>query len=409
MNTVNSDKPIEIGIVFGSLFNGNLGVQALTFSLISLLESASEKLGRPIRYTVFESTKNAASGNLELLGKSVPFTAVSFAGFGKKLWFNESGKQFLRLGREMDVVFDIGGGDSFSDIYGKKRFFSLWMTKEKLRAMGTPVVMTPQTIGPFKHWLVKWGANRALNRIAAVYSRDQLSTAYLKGCLPSGTEIKEFVDMAFFLPFKKEEAQAGSTKVGLNVSGLLYNGGYTKNNQFELATNYREMIRGLILKLSKDESIDLRLVPHVITRPSHVENDLETCQSLAKEFDLAEPPHFKTPIEAKSYISGMSFFMGARMHSTIAAYSSGVPVLPMAYSRKFNGLFVDSLGLSSMIDLKVDSLNTIMEKVELGLANRDALKSEMATTLERIKIQRDSLIDCFAENISAALKDNSIG
>lgn len=50
-------------------------------------------------------------------------------------------------------------------------------------------------------------------------------------------------------------------------------------------------------------------------------------------------PAFASPSEAKSYIAGMDFFMGARMHACITALLSGVPVVPMAYSLKFEGLF----------------------------------------------------------------------
>jgi len=47
----------------------------------------------------------------------------------------------------------------------------------------------------------------------------------------------------------------------------------------------------------------------------------------------------------------MDLFIGARMHSTIAAFSSGVPVIPIAYSRKFNGLY-DTLQYPYYIDAK---------------------------------------------------------
>jgi colanic acid/amylovoran biosynthesis protein len=50
-------------------------------------------------------------------------------------------------------------------------------------------------------------------------------------------------------------------------------------------------------------------------------------------------PKFTSPIEAKSYISQMDFFIGSRMHSTIASLSSGVATVPIAYSRKFSGVF----------------------------------------------------------------------
>ena len=50
-------------------------------------------------------------------------------------------------------------------------------------------------------------------------------------------------------------------------------------------------------------------------------------------------PAFNNPIDAKSFISGMDIFIGARMHGTIAAYSSGVPCIATAYSPKFINLF----------------------------------------------------------------------
>ncbi|MGJ7723542.1 polysaccharide pyruvyl transferase family protein [Escherichia coli] len=36
---------------------------------------------------------------------------------------------------------------------------------------------------------------------------------------------------------------------------------------------------------------------------------------------------FTNPITAKSYISSIDFFTGARMHATIAAFSAGVILL----------------------------------------------------------------------------------
>ena len=39
------------------------------------------------------------------------------------------------------------------------------------------------------------------------------------------------------------------------------------------------------------------------------------------------------------------------MHSTIGAISTGVPVIPIAYSRKFNGLY-DTLGYPYYVDAK---------------------------------------------------------
>ena len=57
---------------------------------------------------------------------------------------------------------------------------------------------------------------------------------------------------------------------------------------------------------------------------THREDDFAANAVLAEEFPkLVTAPRFATPSEAKSYIAGLDFFMGARMHACIAAFSSG--------------------------------------------------------------------------------------
>ena len=51
--------------------------------------------------------------------------------------------------------------------------------------------------------------------------------------------------------------------------------------------------------------------------------------------------------EVKWCISKLDWFVGSRMHATIAALSSGVPCAAIAYSRKFRGVFA-TLGVAVM-------------------------------------------------------------
>ena len=95
-------------------------------------------------------------------------------------------------------------------------------------------------------------------------------------------------------------------------------------------------------------------------------------------------PAFLNPIDAKSYISGMDFFMGARMHSTIAAFSSGVPVVPMSYSRKFTGLFNCTLDYDAVVDLKTETSNEIEAFIFQKFSQRQQIKEKIAQRLETI-------------------------
>ena len=84
--------------------------------------------------------------------------------------------------------------------------------------------------------------------------------------------------------------------------------------------------------------------------------------------------------------------MGARMHATIGAFSSGVPVIPMAYSRKFNGLFVDTLQYDAMVDMKTMNNNLILSEITKNFANRSNLKEMINERMTGIVAERRKML-----------------
>jgi len=103
-------------------------------------------------------------------------------------------------------------------------------------------------------------------------------------------------------------------------------------------------------------------------------------------------------MEAKSFISSMDFFVGARMHACIAAFSSGVPVIPMAYSRKFNGLF-DSLEYSHVLDCLKISTDQGFQMLTNALDKLDELEDEV----KRGNRLAQAKIEAYTEGVSALL------
>lgn len=61
-------------------------------------------------------------------------------------------------------------------------------------------------------------------------------------------------------------------------------------------------------------------------------------------------------MELKGYIARCRFFVGARTHATIAAYSSCVPTLVLGYSVKSRGIARDLFGNEENYVLPVQSL-----------------------------------------------------
>ncbi|GJI91822.1 MULTISPECIES: polysaccharide pyruvyl transferase family protein [Duganella] len=368
---------ITVGLLWHSLSSGNLGVGALTESNIAIVRGVAESLGQRVRFIVLGSgTEN------------LPALAAELAEAGHVLE-NQRVRIFRSSFREQikrcDLVIDIGEGDSFADIYGFKRFFFYWLSKNIVCSLGKPLILAPQTIGPFDGVAARMLAKQVMGRCRRVFARDNLSSAYLKQ-LDVTQNTDEAIDVAFRLPFKaKLFADNGKTRVGINVSGLLFNGGYTGGNQFGLSIDYPSTIRRLIKHFQALPNVEVHLVGHVIEPHMPSEDDYVRGLALAEEFPgVIVAPVFSRPSEAKSYIAGLDYFTGARMHACIAAFSSGVPVVPMAYSRKFNGLF-GTLGYDTIADCKVDSEDTVCAKIGNGFSQREQLRGQVRAGLQRVE------------------------
>ena len=283
-----------------------------------------------------------------------------------------------------DFIFDIAEGDSFTDIYGDERFRRILNSKRFFSFLAKKQILLPQTIGPFKNKKNEEDAFTAMAKLKLVISRDRQSYDYTIKYLPT-EKILESIDVAFYMPFVKSNYTKDKINIGMNISGLLWNGGYTKNNQFGMKTDYKKLIHSVIEYFSQSEKIQIHLVPHVVPLDHAIEDDYSVSEELKILYpNLILAPRFSNPIEAKGYISGLDFFTGARMHACIAAFSSGVPVFPMAYSRKFNGLFIDTLEYKWMGDCVNQNENEVFDNMKIAFESKDKLKAAIEKSLDSV-------------------------
>lgn len=61
-------------------------------------------------------------------------------------------------------------------------------------------------------------------------------------------------------------------------------------------------------------------------------------------------------MQLKGYISRCRFFIGARTHATIAAYSTFVPTLVLGYSIKSRGIATDLFGSDENYVISIQDL-----------------------------------------------------
>lgn len=365
--TSTNNAPITVGLLWHSANSDNLGVGALTVSNIAIVENIADQLGRTVKFKILgwrdPEPAYVKGDNIEV----VSLRARDF--------LDPSG--LYSAIRGCDLVLDISAGDSFADIYGAKRFMFNILAKANVVAARRTFILSPQTVGPFQRWWARILAGIFMRRATKVVTRDSLSTSFLKD-FGLDNKIVEATDVAMRLPYTPPKKKTGSkTAIGLNVSGLLFNGGYTQDNMFSLVADYPALIRKLITHFQSLPDCEIHLVGHVISHGQAVEDDYRVAELLVEEFPGAIlAPRFANPSDAKSYIAGMDFFAGARMHACIAAFSSGVPVLPMAYSRKFAGLF-GTLEYKHLADCKTQTAEEIIDIIITAFERRAELKKEV--------------------------------
>jgi polysaccharide pyruvyl transferase WcaK-like protein len=389
--TKSAERTLTVGLLWHSITSDNLGVGALTLSQMAIITEAASRVGAQVRFVVIGTQ-----------GKTpYPIQAFEIVNCVKfSLRSLQSHFDTIRLLRQCDIVFDIGEGDSFANIYGNRRLLTQVISKVLVRLLGKQLILSPQTIGPFNSVIGKCLGKIGLCMAKRIYARDHLSMQYLAQ-MKCHNKSEEVIDVAFALPFDRSERDNETPmQIGINVSGLLYNGGYSGRNELGLKLDYPALIEGICKFFLARSDIEVYLVHHVFSDTAHIENDLHVNLLLQEHYPrLRLAPKFRSPMEAKSFISGLDFFTGARMHSCIAAFSSGVPTLPMAYSRKFNGLF-NSLNYTHVLDCLALDTQSALQMFIHAFDHRDQLAVDLNTgnkmAQEKLKIYTDQVSELLA-------------
>ena len=374
---------MKIGILGLTTQSGNKGCEALTYSFFEVINNIAKRHDDIIDIIMIDNS-NFKQRIISILLTIFNKTPKRFL-YAQRLYsnirfrvgkyhINKNKYYFSHIIKECNFIFDFTAGDSFTDIYGLNRFYERTKLKHAIEDSGLNLVLGSQTIGPFNDVDVKNYAASAINKAYEVFVRDKKSFDYtiqISGRYPILT-----TDIAFALPYKKQNVYSKKIRFGFNPSGLLWNGGYTGNNQFQLTVDYKKYCQEVISYLIEKE-YEVFLIGHAFyeNRPDLVDNDWIAINELKKEFPQVQiAPFFKTPMEIKSFISSLDIFIGARMHATIGALSAGIPVIPFSYSRKFEGLF-ESLSYPYLINGCSDTTNEAVIKTLNMITNIDTLRS----------------------------------
>lgn len=402
-------ETVNIILANAPINNGNRGCVALSVSSMYIIDEILSQAGIKYKFYLPDSQHSECKSHIiSINGREIEYYSIQY---NKGLSLKDDAKikikgllantNFNKVFKETDFILDIGQGDSFADIYGEFRFKLIDRIHTIARKYHKPYCLLPQTIGPFENERIREKAIKSIEKASLCMARDKQSYDYVLENVPQQKNVSEYIDVAFFLPYETIIQDKNYIHVGINISALLWHGGYTRNNQFGLKCDYQSLARQLIDYFLNQENVKVHLVPHVVGSERSIENDYAVSYDLWREYNhpnLVLAPLALGPIEIKSYIAGLDFFMGARMHATIGAFSAGVPVVPMAYSRKFNGLFLDTLSYNHMVDMKTMDNDDIVEVIKKAFEIRNELKNTINQRMNDIVSERKKILINSLEN-----------
>lgn len=187
-------------------------------------------------------------------------------------------------------------------------------------------------------------------------------------------------DSAFTLEKELLPLPEGFTEgntVGINLSPLVVR---KESKPGIVMENFIRLIQYIL----DNTACNVALIPHVVW----CDNDDRTV--LKQLYDAVNCPERVVLIEdhncmqLKGFISRCRFFIGARTHATIAAYSTLVPTLVLGYSVKSRGIATDLLGTDEHYVLPVQQLCTadaMTEAFQWLMEHEQEIKSHLAAEM----------------------------
>jgi len=437
LQTVNSvgtvtHVPLRVVILGASFETHNMGVGALAAGTItSVLHQDPEA-----QIWLFDYAKEPTVRMVRVCGRDVGIPLVNIR-FSKRVYLPNNialliamalvakcipskklcrrivaSNKYLELLSRADIIASLAGGDSFSDIYGMARLIYVSLPQILAVLLNKHMALLPQTIGPFKSRLAKAVARFIMARTAQIYSRDFEGIGTCRALLEStdidAKKVSFCYDMGFVLdPVSTSSADIAAALdtptnmpvVGLNVSGLLLMGGYTKKNMFGLGVSYRDLILRIIDYFIRQENANVLLVPHVFGSDMNSESDAIACEKIYTALTAQYGRRLRllrgdfNQSEIKAVIGRCDFFIGARMHSCIAALSQSVPAVAVAYSDKFIGV-LQTLGIERLVvDPRTMDEEAIVQAIALAYKDRDLIRQKLERKVPDVQ---ETVLNLFA-------------
>lgn len=301
-------------------------------------------------------------------------------------------KEFLGKIHNEDVAFCIGG-----DTYCYEYPEYLEVCLEDIKKRGAKAILWGASIEPSAM------SQRLLCHLSSydyIVVREGITSRALLEKGIASEKVLKACDPAFHLPMEETLLPYGfmeKNTIGLNISG------FVAGEETPKTEKVFETVRTWLQDLLQSTEYHVCLIPHVYGKGAFGKDDLYYTEKLYNELPDDLKPRISmvreelSCVQLKYIISKCRFFVGARTHSMIAAYSAEVPAIALGYSVKADGIATDLFGTTDNFVLNIEKL----QKAE----NLKAAFAYLVANEAEIKKQYARKIPLYKELILTAAKE----
>lgn len=362
------------------LNGGNRGCEAITKGIAEILGTSKEsvlayssdigldsRLGLDEKVTLIPCRKYSLlwriTNRFYRLFVSKPFKRSAF---GYSYFF----KPFLSLISKEDLMLSTGGdmlcyGDN-EVIYTNDCCF-----KQGIKTILFGCSVGENNLSPLK--------KETLKHFYKIFARESITYEMLKSLGLKNVYL--FPDPAFILQpekFNLPDYYINENLIGINISNYIL-----ENNSFDTANG--QNVLKLFDKILNETDLTIVLIPHVLWKG---QDDRIVTKLLYEKYGISKRIHVLDTdrlnyCQIRYAISKLRFFIGARTHSVISAYSTCVPSVALGYSVKSRGIAKD-LGLNDELvyDSKnVKNTNELCDRFAYLINNEDGIRQRLTDVI----------------------------
>ncbi|MCX4538319.1 glycosyltransferase [Streptomyces sp. NBC_01669] len=302
----------------------------------------------------------------------------------------------VRALAEADLVLSLGGGylrgtkDFPSDLSVAFLLLPLWLAAR----FGTPVVLGPQSYGPFPTRLQRMLMRRVLRHARLISVREDISVRRLSEIGVPGRNTERGIDSAF--AFRGQSHRPWREELGIPASSRLVLVTARQHLPEAQQTAYESAMAATISHLLVGADCDVVLVPQV-TCAFQADDDRIVNRRIAAQVDSARL-HLVDDASLSHHdvfaLYGQAdLILGTRFHSVIFGLLSEVPCAAIEYDHKTRGIMED-LGLGEWV-LRMDEVraDNLIPMVDLLIEESAGYRAHLCSVLPQYRARAEEFTE----------------